>query len=79
MVNAYAWLVDRAPYEFAEVQLLAELPLGLAGASVDIGVFGAVMNGIEGTGTGDPDLDPSPQMNEFVINRGSMVVLGLRD
>ena len=79
MVNSFAWIVDRAPYEFAEVQLLAELQFNVPIANIDIGVFGAVMNAVENGTTSYPDLDPGTQQNEFVINRGSMVLLGMRN
>jgi hypothetical protein len=76
MVNSYSWKAAsrNQPYEFAEVMLQAEFPIGpLAATTIDIAVFGAVMNGNDGT------LNPNQQKTEFAVKRGSIVALSLRD
>lgn len=76
MVNAYSWKADsrNAGYEFAEVMLQAEFPVGpLAATTIDVAAFGAVMNGNDG------NLSPNPQKTEFAVKRGSILTLSLRD
>jgi hypothetical protein len=76
MVNAYSWKADsrNAGYEFAEVMLMAEFPIGpLAATTIDVAAFGAVMNG------NDANLNPNQQKTEFTVKRGSIITLSLRD
>jgi len=76
MVNAYSWKAKArdADYEFAEVMLMAELPIGpLAATTIDVAAFGAVMNG------NDANLNPNLQETEFAVKRGSILTLSLRD
>lgn len=76
MVNAYSWKAQArsADYEFAEVMLQAEFPIGpLAATTIDVAAFGAVMNG------DDSNLVPNPQETEFAVKRGSILTLSLRD
>lgn len=76
MVNAYSWKAETRGqgYEFAEVMLQAEFPIGpLAATTIDVAAFGAVMN------ESDTELTPDPQKTEFAVKRGSILTLSLRD
>ena len=71
LVNSYMWDTD---YEFAEVHLLAELPLGpVAATTIEVAAFGCVLNAYS-----LGDVSPNPQQNEFAVRRGSIVVLNQR-
>lgn len=71
LVNSYMWATD---YEYAEVQLLAELPLGpVPATTIEVAVFGSVLN------AKSSDLNPNLQQTEFAVRRGSIVVLSQRD
>lgn len=77
MVNAYSWKAEarNADYEFAEVMLMAEFPIGpLAATTIDVAAFGAVMNG-----EGSSFSPNNPQETEFAVKRGSIITLSLRD
>lgn len=77
MANAYSWFGEDYGfgYEFAEVMLMAEFPIGpLAATTIDVAAFGAVMNS-----EGGSRLSPDPQETEFYVKRGSILTLSLRD
>ena len=76
MINAYSWKAEARGqgYEFAEVMLQAQFPIGpLAATTIDVAAFGAVMN------ANNADLTPNQQKTQFAVRRGSILTLSLRD